>query len=224
MQGKETRTESANRIYESMNQQKCCCPRCGINFSLIPATAVKEVNGKKYCNVCAALVFKMGEAISTQPQPRKISVPLATPAASRPAASNVKKPSVCARCKKITRVVEIADCLLAGGFCFHNAKFSGIAAYDVLYTDYAGFKNMDSGISAPDCSAVYAFLSRKTLRVCVLSECDGIVLRWIDNSDKSFAATRVFAEKVIEEVYDNQCTLHQIENVELHSEFLSNWY
>ena len=112
-------------------------------------------------------------------------------------------------------------------------------AYAASYTDYDDFKNnmerdlrnreqeesKNSGgwINSLDYSYICAFLSRKSLKVYILSECGHIVLRWIDSSDKSFAATRVFAEKVIEEVYDNKCTLKQIDNQELHSAFLSNW-
>ena len=147
-----------------------------------------------------------------------------------------------------SRIVEVADRLVAGGFRFHSASIgggvneishSGVMAYAASYTDYDDFKNnmerdlrnreqeesKNSGgwISSLDYSYICAFLSRKSLKVYILSECGHIVLRWIDSSDKSFAATRVFAEKVIEEVYDNRCTLKQIDNQELHSAFLSNW-
>lgn len=147
-----------------------------------------------------------------------------------------------------SRIVEVADRLVAGGFRFHGASIgggvneishSGVMAYAASYTDYDDFKNnmerdlrnreqeesKNSGgwISSLDYSYICAFLSRKSLKVYILSECGHIVLRWIDSSDKSFAATRVFAEKVIEEVYDNKCTLKQIDNQELHSAFLNNW-
>ena len=147
-----------------------------------------------------------------------------------------------------SRIVEVADRLVAGGFRFHSASIgggvneishSGVMAYAASYTDYDDFKNnmerdlrnreqeesKNSGgwINSLDYSYICAFLSRKSLKVYILSECGHIVLRWIDSSDKLFAATRVFAEKVIEEVYDNKCTLKQIDNQELHSAFLSNW-
>lgn len=146
------------------------------------------------------------------------------------------------------RVVEIADRLVAGGFRFHSASIggganeishSGVMAYMASYTDYDDFKNnmerdhrnreqeesKNSGgwISSLEYSYICAFLSRRSLKVCILSEDRHIILRWIDTSEESFATTRVFAEHVIEEVYDNQCTLKQLDNQELTSAFLSNW-
>lgn len=131
-----------------------------------------------------------------------------------------------------SRVVEVADRLIAGGFEFHGASVggavneishSGVMAYSASYTDYDDFKNnMEIDFQKRE-QHICAFLARKTLKVYILSECDHIVLRWIDTSDKAFATTRVFTENVIEEVYDNKCTLKQIDNMELHSAFLSNW-
>lgn len=147
-----------------------------------------------------------------------------------------------------SRLIEVADCLVAGGFEFHSASVgggmneishTGVMAYNASYTDYDDFKNnmesdlqkreqeecKNSGgwINSLDYSYICAFLARRTLKVYILSECGHIVLRWIDISDKAFTTTRVFAEKVIEEVYHNKCTLKQIDNMELHSAFLSNW-
>ena len=146
------------------------------------------------------------------------------------------------------RLIEVSDRLVAGGFEFHNASVgggvseishTGVMAYSASYTDYDAFKNnmesdlqkreqeecKNSGgwITSLDYSYICAFLARKTLKVYILSECGHIVLRWIDTSDKAFAATRVFAENVIEEAYDNKCTLTQIDNQGLDSAFLSNW-
>ena len=70
---------------------------------------------------------------------------------------------------------------------------------------------------------VQAFFARGTLKVCVASEKDNIILRWIDESDKMFAATEVFAKKVVKEVFDGNCVLKKIDDMELDSEFLENW-
>lgn len=142
-----------------------------------------------------------------------------------------------------SRLIEVTDRLIIGGFKFHSASVGDgvneFMAHKASYTDYDAFKNnvesnfqknahegcenSDGCVSSLDYSYICAFLSRKTLKVCVLSERDHIVLRWIDTSDKAFATTRMFAEKVIEEAYDNKCTLKQIDNIELNIAFLNNW-
>lgn len=128
-------------------------------------------------------------------------------------------------------IVQVADRLIAGGFQFHRAGLTedvneinhGDAVSDsAWYTEFDAFKN-DAERAA---SAVYcarAFLSRKSLKIYLLAEGDFIILRWIDESEKAFAAVRVFIDKVLENVYDNKGTLTKIENQELSSEFLSNW-
>jgi len=194
------------------------------------------VDGDYYCEDCYSFMHNMGkkETVISNEGLCQISYDIG--------GVGVIKQSL------LSRVVEIADRLVSGGFDFYEASVgggvneishSGVMAYGATYTDYDEFKNnMESDfqkkeqeeqkssggwISSLDYSYICAFLARKTLKVYILSECGRVVVRWIDTTENAFPIARNFLEKIKEEVYDNNCDLKQIDNMELHDAFLKNW-
>lgn len=214
---------------ERLKKEEASSKVCSICRRQIPDAKWIFVNGEYFCEDCYDFTHNKGKATTegSAPDLYQISYEI------RGALSQ----------SLFLRVTEIADRLIEGGFVFHSVgvgadelSYSRCAAYKVVYTDYYDFKNnMDNALQKleEENSAdhliflnnpyVCAFLSRNTLKVCVVSMGEHIVLRWFDTSYRAFDATRVFAEKVVEEVYNNQCTLKQIDNTQVHSAFFENW-
>lgn len=209
------------RVLQNENGPSYVCAVCGCR--LLEDRAI-FMDGDYYCADCCGTIHSKGskETPNSTNTLHQISYQISGEFGQSP----------------YTCVLEIADRLLIGGFAFCKAGVGGgvkensrggVMAYGATYTDYDNFRNnAESDFRKHKHSAlndlrVCAFLARNTLKVYILSERGQIILRWIDTSDRAFAVTRVFAEKVIEEVYDNRCTLEQIDNVQLHDAFLSNW-
>lgn len=117
---------------------------------------------------------------------------------------------------------EISDRLLIGGFKFHKALVGKKNTdSEAFYTEYDDFKKNTEKNS--DHLYICIFLSRGSLKVCIRAKYDRTVLGWFDNSDHYFASTRVFTEAIGEEVYNNNCSVDQIDNIRPDSDFFENW-